>query len=307
MRKAFLTTLQEIAEKDPRVMLLTADLGYAFLEPFAAKMPQQFLNVGVAEQNLLGLANGLAKEGFLPFVYSIATFAVLRSYEFLRNGPGAHNFPVRVVGIGSGVDYSHDGLTHHSLEDIGVLRVLPTFEIVAPCDANQARTALLKTWDRPHPIYYRISKNEQVVVPNLNGDFTFGQLNLIRSGKDCVLFATGIVAAEVMAAAQLLHLQGIECAVACVSTLQPCPSRELLYLLSGYRYAFSYETHYQVGGLGSMIAEVIAESNLGCQLIRHGLEYRPSATLGTQEFLHQRNHLDRDSIVERVRSFVNTR
>src|SRR3954468_1576453 len=121
MRGAFATTLTELAARDRRIVLLTGDLGYMALEPFAEQHPDRFFNVGVAEQNMVGLATGLAEAGFVPFVYSIVTFATLRPYEFIRNGPVLHGLPVRVVGVGGGFEYGHAGPTHHGLEDVGVL------------------------------------------------------------------------------------------------------------------------------------------------------------------------------------------
>src|SRR5256712_11111775 len=125
MRRAFVNTLVELAERDPRILLLTGDLGYVALEPFAERFPDRFFNVGVAEQNMVGLATGLAEAGFTPFVYSIATFASMRPYEFIRNGPVLHELPVRIVGMGGGLDYGPNGMTHYALEDVALMRAQP--------------------------------------------------------------------------------------------------------------------------------------------------------------------------------------
>src|SRR5438093_2400618 len=137
MRRAFVNTLVELAERDPRILLLTGDLGYLALEPFSERFPDRFFNVGVAEQNMVGLATGLAEAGYIPFCYSIVTFASLRPYEFIRNGPILHQLPVRVVGVGGGVEYGHNGATHYGLEDVGVMRVQPGISVIAPADAQQ--------------------------------------------------------------------------------------------------------------------------------------------------------------------------
>src|SRR5690242_10172481 len=138
MRQAFTKALTHIAENDPRIVLLTADLGYTVLEPFAERFPDRFFNVGVAEQNMVGLATGLAESGFIPFVYSIATFACLRPYEFIRNGPVLQRLPVRIVGVGGGFEYGPAGPTHHAVEDVGVLRLQPGLAVVCPADYQQA-------------------------------------------------------------------------------------------------------------------------------------------------------------------------
>src|SRR5438067_3211269 len=159
MRRAFTNTLVELAEHDPRIMLLTGDLGYLALEPFSERFPDRFFNVGVAEQNMVGLATGLAEAGYVPFVYSITPFATLRPYEFIRNGPILHHLPVRIVGVGGGFEYSHAGLTHHGLEDVGVMRVQPGMGVIAPADHEQTVTAMEATWDLPGPVYYRLGKD----------------------------------------------------------------------------------------------------------------------------------------------------
>src|SRR5262245_41675240 len=182
MRKAFTRTLVELAEADPRIMLLTGDLGYMALEPFAERFPDRFLNVGVAEQNMVGVATGLAEAGFVPFVYSIATFATLRPYEFIRNGPILHRLPVRIVGIGGGYDSGPQGATHHGLEDVGVLRVQPGMTVVAAADHRQLATALRATAGLPGPVYYRLGKDDTTTVPGLDGRFAVGRVERVRAG-----------------------------------------------------------------------------------------------------------------------------
>ena len=182
MRGAFAQTLVQLAEEDERVLLLTGDLGYMVLEPFAQRFPDRFFNVGVAEQNMVGLASGLAEAGFIPFLYSIAPFAVLRPYEFIRNGPVMHGFQVRIAGVGGGFEYGHNGLTHFGLEDVGVLRILPGMTVVAPADHAQARNALRSTWNMPGPVYYRLGKDDSVTVGGLDGRFELGRDELGERG-----------------------------------------------------------------------------------------------------------------------------
>jgi transketolase len=160
MRGAFVRTLVELADRDRRIALLTGDLGYMALEPFMEKHGDRFFNIGVAEQNMVGIATGLAESGFIPFVYSIVTFATLRPYEFIRNGPVWHQLPVRIVGVGGGFEYGAQGLSHHGLEDVGVMRVQPGMSVVAPADHQQMASALRATWNVPGPVYYRIGKDD---------------------------------------------------------------------------------------------------------------------------------------------------
>ena len=174
MRKAFVSALIEMAEQDPRILLLTSDLGFMILEPFIERFPDRFFNVGVAEQNTVGIATGLAEAGFIPFCYSIVTFATLRSYEFIRNGPILQKLPVRIVGTGGGYEYADAGPTHHGLEDVAIMRTQPGMMVVTPADHAQTRTALLSTWNEPRPIYYRLGKDDSYLAPGLDGAFRAG-------------------------------------------------------------------------------------------------------------------------------------
>ncbi|NQT04163.1 MAG: 1-deoxy-D-xylulose-5-phosphate synthase, partial [Planctomycetes bacterium] len=241
MRGTFISTLTELAERDPRIFLLTGDLGYLALEVFSNKFPKRFINVGVAEQNMVGLATGLAEAGFIPFVYSISTFAALRPYEFIRNGPIFHQLPVRIVGIGGGFEYGHNGPSHHGLEDVGVMRVQPGISVVVPADYQQARSALLSTWDLPGPVYYRIGKDERTLVPDLDGRFELGRVQLIGDGSDLLIIAMGSVASEAVRAAQTLNAQGIGCTVMIVAALNPAPINELAQTLGRFRLALTVE------------------------------------------------------------------
>ncbi|MFN8061529.1 MAG: hypothetical protein U0Q12_20385 [Vicinamibacterales bacterium] len=161
MRRRFIEALAGLADADPRVMLLTGDLGYTVVEPFAHRFPDRFVNVGVAEQNMVGIATGLAEAGFLPFVYSIAPFAVLRPFEFIRNGPVLHQLPVRIVGVGGGFEYGTAGPTHHAIEDVAVLRSQTGIAVICPADHEQAVEALRQTHRQAGPVYYRLGKADE--------------------------------------------------------------------------------------------------------------------------------------------------
>jgi len=298
MRATFTHTLSELADRDPRVLLLTADLGFTVFEPFIEKHPDRFFNVGVSEQNMLGLATGLAEAGFIPFVYSIATFASLRPYEFIRNGPILHHLPVRIVGVGGGFEYGTAGPTHHSLEDIGVMRLQPGITVIAPADVPQARSAVLATWDLPGPVYYRLSKDDRIIVSGLDGRFTLGQLQVIRQGQELLMIAMGPVSADVVAAAEVLHEQGIECTVAVVASVNPPPTSDLVALLGGFPVALTVEAHYVTGGVGSLVSEIVAEHGLGCRVVRCGVRESPDGITGSPQYLQQLHGLSPTALVE---------
>lgn len=286
MRQAFTKTLVELAEKDPRVMLLTGDLGFMALEPFAERFPERFFNMGVAEQNMVGMATGLAEAGLIPYVYSIVTFATLRPYEFIRNGPILHQLPVRIVGMGGGYDYGSAGPTHHGLEDVGVLRIQPGITVIAPADSAQTATAMRATADLPGPIYYRLGKNDKLSVPGLDGRFEAGRIQVVREGSDMLIVSMGAVAVEAVAAAEQLATQGISCAVAVVAMLNPAPVDDLAALLARYPLAITAEAHYVVGGVGSLVSEVIAEAGLHCRVIRGGVRVTPTGMTGSTAYFY---------------------
>jgi transketolase len=300
MRKAFVSTLVELAGDDPRIVLLTADLGFNFLEPFEERFPDRFFNVGVAEQNMIGLATGLAEAGLIPFVYSIVTFATLRPYEFIRNGPVHHRLPVRIVGIGGGVEYGVNGPTHHGLEDIAVMRALPGLTIVAPVDPRQAATALRATATLAGPVYYRLGKDEAGDVPGVNGAFELGRLNVLAEGDDVAIVAVGPVAREAVRAAELLSEAGVSAGVAAVASVSPAPADDLAALLDRVPLVVTVEAHGTTGGLGSLVAEVIAGGGLGCRLTPLGIGGADLESFGSDRFLLEQHGLSAEQVAARI-------
>ncbi|TMD11512.1 MAG: 1-deoxy-D-xylulose-5-phosphate synthase [Chloroflexi bacterium] len=260
MRGAFVRGLVDIAREDERVVLLTADLGFMALEPFAEAYPERFLNVGVAEQDMVGVACGLAEAGFLPFCYSIA------------------------------------GASHHGLEDIGLMRLQPQICLIAPADYSQTLSAVKATWDLPGPVYYRIGKDDRRKVPGLDGHFELGKPDVLGDGADLLLLSTGAVSVEAAGAVQKLAAKGVRTTLAIVSTLNPSPGADLLALLGDFPVAITVEAHRVSGGLGSLVCEVIAENRLRCQAVRVGVSGPPTAVTGSEAYLLRRHGLDRDSL-----------
>jgi transketolase len=292
VRKAFARTLSDVAAQDNRVFLMTADLGFMVLEEFADRHPSRFLNVGVAEANMIGLATGLAACGFVPYVYSIATFAAMRGYEQIRNGPVLHGLPVRVIGVGGGFEYGHGGFTHHALEDLAIARTQVGLTVIAPADDHQAAEAIRTTYDLAGPIYYRIGKRDDYTLPGLNGRFRLGRVETVRHGSDALLIAIGSITSAAVEAADLLAHQGIEATVAVVSSLRPAPVEDLKELLSRFASAVTIEEHYIDGGLGSLVSEVAAENGIGLRVTRCGVTGMPGTPCGGELCLRKANGLD---------------
>lgn len=301
MRAAFVRVLADLAEMDERVLLLTGDLGFMALEPFADRFPDRFFNVGVAEQNMIGLATGLAEAGYIPFVYSIVTFAALRPYEFIRNGPVHHQLPVRIVGMGGGFEYGQGGPTHHGLEDVAVMRAQAGLRVLAPADHQQAATAMRTTWDLPGPTYIRLGKNDHSLVEGLGGRFRLGRAERVREGTDLVIVSMGAISVEAAAAADVLADEGIECRLVVVASVSPAPIEDLAEELRPFRTALTIEAHSVVGGLGSLVCEVVAEGGLGCRVVRCGVRSESNGRGGSESYLHGVHGISRTALVETAR------
>jgi transketolase len=286
VREEFANALMELADQDERVVLLTGDLGYTVLEPFADSFPERFFNVGVAEQNMVGLATGLAEGGYVPFCYSIATFASMRAYEFVRNGPLLHELPVRIVGVGGGLDYGYNGVTHYALEDVALMRVQPGMTVVAPADGEQARSAVRETAALPTPVYFRLGKGERPVA-GLDGVFELGRAQLLGEGEDVAIVALGTMAASAVEAAQRLEARGIAVTVAVVASVSPPPLDDLAEVLERVGLVVTVEAHYRNGGLGSLVAELVADRGLSCRVLRRAVEVVPRGLIGTPGFLYE--------------------
>ncbi len=304
MRKTFVNALIDLATNDERIVLLTGDLGFMVMEPFIERFPNRFVNVGVAEQNMVGVATGMAESGMIPYVYSITPFAVLRPYEFIRNGPIYHQLKVRIIGVGAGLEYGHDGISHFGIDDIGVLRVQPGISIFAPADYQQADSIFRKTWDMRGPIYYRLSKDEKSVVPNLSAAFEIGEAQFIENGNDILIVTLGTIALEAAKAIELLKISGVHASLLMISSINPPPLASLSQILPKFKKIITAESHYINGGIGSMIAEFIAEKSLHCTLIRCGIDHIPNGQIGHTEYLLQTFGIDEKSIAAKALSVL---
>jgi transketolase len=303
MRKAFIQSLIKLASANERVLLLTGDLGYLVIEEFIERFPKQFFNVGVAEQNMVGIATGLAEAGFIPFIYSIAPFAALRPFEFIRNGPVYHQLPVRIVGVGQGVEYDFNGNSHFGMEDVGILRTQPSLTIIAPADDIQAKNSIEKTHNLPGPIYFRLSK-DSFEIPELSGAFELGQTQQIGTGKDVLLISSGAITREAIKAARLLTEHGLTTTILVIASIAPAPVTNLIETLSCFKYAFTVESHYITGGIGSLVAEVVADHRLDVRVVRFGFETVLNNRLGSASFLQAANGLSAEGIASHVKKVL---
>ena len=302
MRKAIIHELTELARTDERLVLLTGDLGFMVIEEFADAFPSRFINVGVAEANMMGIAAGLALEGFRPYCYSIATFASLRPFEQLRNGAHLHHLQVRVIAVGGGFGYGTAGITHHAVEDVAVMRTLQHMRVIAPADDRDAAAAVRALHAEAGPTYFRLAKDARVLSA-LPGTFDQTRMQVIGDG-DVLLLALGTIADEAVGAEALLAARGVHVRVAIATCIAPAPVAHLVELLSEARSVVTLEDHVLPGGLGSLVAELIAERGLGCRLQRLGIEETHSMTLGSEAFLRRRAGIDAETVAARLASLV---
>jgi transketolase len=259
MRTAFVRSLLEIARFDERVWLLTADLGYSVLEPFSEEFPKRYVNVGVAEQNMTGIAAGLAHSGKIVFTYSIANFPTLRCLEQIRNDVCYHNLSVKIVSVGGGYSYGPQGYTHHGVEDIGVMRTLPGITVVAPGDPVETAAAVAQLAARPGPAYLRLGKAGEPVVHQSTPAFELSRAIVVRKGADFTVISTGGVLDYCnRRLAEIEQADGLRGTLLSMHTVKPLDRGAVVAAARTSPLIVTVEEHCATNGLGSAVAEVLA-------------------------------------------------
>jgi transketolase len=299
VRTAFIETLCELAAADPRIWLLTGDLGFSVLEVFAGRFSDRYVNVGVAEQNMTGVAAGLAMSGKVVFTYSIANFPTLRCLEQIRNDICYHQANVKVVAVGGGLSYGNLGYTHHGIEDLAVMRVLPGMVVAAPGDPVETRAVTRMIAAREGPAYLRLGKAGELVVHEHPVDLELGQALVLRDGKDVAIVSTGATLKLAVTAAELLGRDGIAAAVISVPVLKPLDAQTILDAAKRTGRVVTVEEHKQ-GGLGSVVAELIATQAHGCRLGMVRLPDEIFHAAGSQDHLRRLGGLTVENLLETV-------
>jgi len=282
-------------------MLLVGDLGYGVVDDFSQSLPEQFINVGIAEQSMIGVAAGMSSAGYRVFVYSIANFPTLRCLEQIRNDVCYHQRDVTVVSVGAGVAYGTHGYTHHAIEDLAIMRALPGMRIISPSDPAEAEAAALLTSEGKGPFYVRLGKNgeRKLHSPGVALDLT-SPIKL-RDGADCVIAAMGSITDNCILAAELLAQEdGIECVVFSCPLVRPLDV-EWLKDLNQALPLITVEEHSLEGGFGSIVLEMISDHQLGLRLSRAGLDSEKISSLGSQDHLRVLSGLDPEGLAKTVR------
>ena len=297
MRNAFLDTLFELAQQDERVVFITGDLGYRVVEKFMEQRPRQFLNAGVAEQNMTGLAAGMALSGKIVFTYSIGNFPTMRCLEQIRNDVCYHEANVKIVTVGGGFAYGPMGVTHHAIEDLAVMRAIPGLMVVAPGDPVETRAATRAITAHPGPCYLRLGKAGEPTVHPGPIEFQLGKAIRFREGRDLTLISTGGMLQTAAKAAERLATQGIQTRVLSMHTLKPLDESAVLAAARETGCIATLEEHSVNGSLGSAVAELLAETwDVKVPFKRIGMPPIFSPYIGSQEYMLQKHGLNDEAV-----------
>lgn len=297
MRNAFADEVTRLGAADPRVVLLSGDIGNKLFDKFKEKAPGRFFNCGVAEANMMSVAAGMALCGLRPVVYTITPFTTTRCFEQIRVGVCYHRAPVVIVGTGAGLSYAELGPTHHSLEDLAILRTLPDMTVLAPCDAVELRLALRAALELDGPAYMRIGKKGEPVIHAQQPEFRIGRAITVRKGEDVCMISAGNIMPVVLAAADALAKHGVSARVESFHSVKPLDGERLAEVFASCKLVAVIEEHGRAGGLGGAISEwLAAHDSLGARMLSFGTGDAFLHEIGTQDYARGRFGLTAENI-----------
>lgn len=305
MRSAFINTLTEVARDNDDIFLLTGDLGFSVFEGFQKEFPKRFFNAGVAEQNMIGIAAGLALSGKIVFIYSIIPFVTLRCLEQIRNDLCIQNLNVNIVGMGVGLHYGSAGPTHHAIEDIGLMRVLPNMTILSPSTSEETMKVINSVVSYDGPIYIRLGRSYGPIEPCKKGDFCIGKGILVEEGEDITLISTGSILYNAKLAIEILKNKGIHTRLINIHTIKPIDKNIILKAAEETKALFAIEEHSIIGGLGSAISEILAESDCKVMFRRLALSDSFIKDIGDRGYLIEKNNLSVEKISATILAQLN--
>lgn len=301
MRDRFVKTLIELARKDERIYLITGDLGFGVLQPYWEEFPERFINAGIAEQAMTGIAAGLAMEGNIVFTYSIGNFPTLRCLEQIRNDCAYHQANVKVVCVGGGFTYGALGMSHQATEDIAILRALPEVSVMAPADPEEAELITKAAYKKKGTCYLRLGRGGSGKVHENRIKIEFGKAVEICKGKEICLFATGEILKEAQIVIEKLHTVGIEAGLVSFPFVKPIDSESIKRIARIAHCIFTIEEQNILGGFGSAVAEIVGElKGEKAKVVRIGIEDVYGRTVGTQTYLRNVYGISAEKIIERV-------
>lgn len=300
MRNAFADELTRIASGDDKVVLLSGDIGNKLFDKFKAVDEKRFYNCGVAEANMMGVAAGMAMSGLRPVVYTIAPFTVTRCFEQIRVDACYHKAPVVIVGTGAGLSYAELGPTHHSLEDMAILRTLPGMRVLAPCDSLELRLALRAALQEDGPTYIRIGKKGEPAIHQETPDFRIGKSIVVKEGKDVALLSTGTIMPDVLEAAKMLAESGISAEVVSFHSVKPLDHAYLEEAARRFRLIVTVEEHSRIGGFGGAVSEWRATRRDAPAQISFGTDDEFMHEIGSQDYARKKYGLTAANIAGKV-------
>ncbi len=301
MRDAFIETLCELAEADPRVALITGDLGYGVLNKFAERFPNQFVNAGVAEQNMTSIACGMALSGWRVYTYSIANFPTLRCLEQVRNDICYHDADVTIVAVGGGFSYGQLGMSHFATEDLAIMRALPNMRVVAPTEKWEAQDLTRDLARERGPAYLRLDKDAGGVARRGGERAIVGKARRAREGVDATIIATGAILREALAAAERLAAQGVECRIEAMHTIKPLDEEAILAAARETGGIVTLEEHTRVGGLKAAVAETLLDAGARPGFFKSvALNDVFPTIVGDQKYLRARYGLDSQAVEQAI-------
>jgi transketolase len=297
MRQEWIKTLIEQARIKPNLYLLAGDVGYGLVEPFAQEFPDRFINCGIAEQNMIGVATGLAMSGKTVFVYSLANFPTFRCLEQIRNDVCYHHANVKIVCSGGGLSYGSLGMTHHTIQDLAIMRCLPNMTIVVPCDGVETTFATKAIINKEGACYLRLERDDEPVVHEPRFEYELGKA-IKTIGSDITLIAIGGIVNNAIEASKILEHEGISVSVLDMHTLKPLDVMAIRETAIKTKHILTVEEHSIIGGLGSATAEVLVTLGLQVRFRRLGIEDCFCSEVGDQIYLRERCGLSVDNIAE---------
>lgn len=301
MNSAYIGKLMELAERDSRVIHLLADSGTGYDEMFRRNFPNQIYNFGIAEENMVAAAAGMATVGKIPFVFTAGAFLAYRSMEFIRDDVCFQNLNVKIVGMGSGLSWSSLGPTHHTTEDLAVLRSIPNLMILSPATPKQVMECVQIAYEHVGPVYIRIGMNHEKEFYEDDYRMNAEANDILMEGEDLAVFVTGSILEEVFKACELLQADGIRPRLVNVTTIKPFQPKEVLEAAKSNMPIITVEEHNIHGGLAGVIAEEVAFQGLGAKIHPIGIEDTFAAGYGDQITVRKANHLDAESIYHRIK------
>jgi len=311
MRDIFIKTLSQLVKKNKKIMLITADLGFGVLDNFIKNYPNNFINVGVAEQNMIGVATGLSKKGFNVFVYSLGNFPTLRCLEQIRNDAAYHNSNIKIVNVGGGYSYGQLGFSHHSTEDLSIMRTIPEVNIISPFDKFETEQATKFLVNAKGLFYFRLDKSRtstkttEPIIYSRKRKFEFGKMSILIEGKDLLIFSIGGIINDLFQVCKKLKEININPTLISCHTLKPLDSKLIKKICNNSSKIFTIEENSLTGGLGSGLAELVIKHSIKPKIFKsYGIENKFLKEVGDRKYLLQLLNLDPNSLYHKIKNLI---